>query len=123
MGCQILIVDGDARIRRSLHDQLEAAGFEVFLATGEDAMDLLDGHEIHLVLTERHLPGTDGFSLLWCIKADYPNVPVIVMAMDGTVATIVEAMRLGAEDYLVKPFDTATLLSAIGRATASQPSS
>ena len=121
MAHRILIVDGDELECHSLQTVLHAAGFEVVLATGEDAMERLDEREIHLVLTERCLPRTDGFSLLWCIKADHPSVPVVVMTTDDAVASIVEAMRLGAEDYLVKPFDRATLLRTIERAIASGP--
>src|SRR5215472_15985069 len=104
MACRVLIVDGDEAICEWLRVTLGDAGFRVLFATGEDAMNLLDRCEIDLVLIERHLPLVDGFSLLWCIVADYPNVPVVVMTTDSDVASVVEAMRLGAQEYLVKPF-------------------
>ena len=105
-------------VRRCLQDILEAAGLEAFLATGEDAMELLDRHQIHLVLTEQHLPQIEGFRLLWCIKTKYSYVPVVVMTTDDAFASAIEAMRLGAEDYLSKPFGMDTLLATINRAAA-----
>jgi DNA-binding NtrC family response regulator len=111
MGYRILIIDGNDLVRQSIRDTLESVGFEIHTAVGEDAMEVLDEREIDLVLTERLLPDMDGFSLLWCIKADHPRVPVVVMTTSDRF--IVEAMSLGAQDYLVKPFDTAELLETV----------
>lgn len=116
MAHRVLIVDGDEVMCEWLRVTLCGAGFQVLFATGEDAMELLERYEISLVLMERHLPLVDGFSLLWCIATGYPNVPVVVMTTDNDVAAVVETMRLGAEDYLVKPLDRTALLDAVGRA-------
>ena len=115
---RILVAGGDQQERRALRQLLNAMGFEVLLAVGEDALALIERCEIDLVLVERWLAAADGLSLLWCIKADYPSVPVIVMSDDETVATIVEAMRMGAEDYLAKPLRIGTLLMTVARAIA-----
>ena len=69
-----------------------------------------------LVLTDRRLPGMDGVALVRRVKADHPDLAVVVMTAYGTIESAVEAMRLGAEDYLVKPFETAELLVVIRRA-------
>src|SRR5581483_6830302 len=68
------------------------------------------------VLTDRRLPGMDGVELVRQIKADHPDLAVVVMTAYGTIESAVEAMRLGAEDYLVKPFEAAELLLVIRRA-------
>ncbi|PWU24548.1 MAG: hypothetical protein C5B48_05825 [Candidatus Rokuibacteriota bacterium] len=116
---QVLIVEGDDCLYQWLQSTLQAAGYKGLRATGEDAMDILETHDIRVVLIERCLPCMDGFSLLWCVAVDYPNIPVVVLSADNAFASVVEAMRLGALDYLVKPFDPATLLETIAHAIAS----
>src|SRR5262249_26845937 len=69
-----------------------------------------------VLLTDRRLPGMDGVELLRQAKADHPDLTVVVMTAYGTIESAVEAMRLGAEDYLVKPFEAAELLLVIRRA-------
>jgi two-component system response regulator FlrC len=120
VGHRILIVDGNELVRRSLRDTLESVGFEVDLAVGEDAMDVLEARAIEVVLNERLLPHMDGFSLVWCIKKDHPDLPVIVMTGSNAFPVIVEAMQLGADDYLVKPFDATTLVNSVQRAIDSR---
>ena len=68
------------------------------------------------MLTDRRLPGMDGVELVRQIKAEHPDLAVVVMTAYGTIESAVEAMRLGAEDYLVKPFEAAELLLVIRRA-------
>jgi DNA-binding NtrC family response regulator len=115
MRYRILIVEGDPLVRRCLQDILEAAGLEACPATGEDAMELLERQRVHLVLTEQDRPQIGGSGLLWCIKTKYAEVPVVVMSTDEAFASAIEAMRLGAEDYLSKPFGMDTLLATINR--------
>ena len=69
-----------------------------------------------MVLTDRRLPGMDGVELVRRIKVEHPDLAVVVMTAYGTIESAVEAMRLGAEDYLVKPFEAAELLLVIRRA-------
>ena len=68
------------------------------------------------MLTDRRLPGMDGVELVRQVKAEHPDLAVVVMTAYGTIESAVEAMRLGAEDYLVKPFEAAELLLVIRRA-------
>jgi len=114
---RILIVEDDEIFLRPLQRTLEVAGFEVLTAaTGEDAIDLLKGEDVDLVLTDRRLSGMDGVELVRRLKIEQPDLAVVVMTAHGTIGSAVEAMRVGAEDYLVKPFETVELLLVIRRA-------
>jgi DNA-binding NtrC family response regulator len=114
---RILIADDDEVFLRPLRRTLEAAGFDVLAAaSGEDAIDLLKREDVDLVVTDRRLPGIDGVELVRRIKAEHPDLAVVVMTAYGTIESAVEAMRLGALDYLVKPFEPAEVLMVIRRA-------
>jgi DNA-binding NtrC family response regulator len=120
MSDRILIVDDDDAFRTTLHRGMEAAGFETLAVTnGEEALEHIVSGEVDLVLTNRLLPRADGLLLLWRIKAEFPSVAVIVMTEIGSTRSVAEAMRLGAEDYLVKPFEADTLVSIARRAIES----
>ena len=108
---RVLIVEDDEIFLRPLRRTLEVAGFEVLaLPSGEEAMDALKSEDVDVVLTDKRLPGMDGVELVRRIKADHPDLAVVMMTAYGTIESAVEAMRLGAADYLVKPYDSAELL-------------
>jgi DNA-binding NtrC family response regulator len=114
---RILIVEDDEIFLRPLQRTLEVAGYEVVVApSGEDAIDALKGDDIDLVLTDRRLPGMDGVELVRRVRVDHPDLAVIVMTAYGTIESAVEAMRVGAADYLVKPLEAAELLIVIRHA-------
>ena len=114
---RLLLVDDDEVFLRPLHRTLELAGYEVLpVQSGEEGLDTLKVEDVDLVLTDRRLPGMDGVALVRQIKTDHPDLAVVVMTAYGTIESAVEAMRLGAEDYLVKPFETAEMLLVIRRA-------
>jgi DNA-binding NtrC family response regulator len=114
---RLLLVDDDEVFLRPLHRTLEMAGYEVLpVQSAEEALDTLKAEDVDLVLTDRRLPGTDGVALVRHVKADHPDLAVVVMTAYGTIESAVEAMRLGAEDYLVKPFEAAEMLLVIRRA-------
>jgi DNA-binding NtrC family response regulator len=114
---RILIADDDEVFLRPLRRTLEAAGFDVLaVASGEEAVDLLKRDDVDLVLSDRRLPGIDGVELVRRIKAEHPDLAVVVMTAYGTIESAVEAMRLGALDYLVKPFEPAEVFMVIRRA-------
>jgi DNA-binding NtrC family response regulator len=114
---RLLLVDDDEVFLRPLHRTLERAGYEVLpVQSGEEALDTLKAEDVDLVLTDRRLPGMDGVALVRQIKTDHPDLAVVVMTAYGTIESAVEAMRLGAEDYLVKPFEAAEMLLVIRRA-------
>ena len=114
---RILIVEDDEIFLRPLQRTLEVAGYEVLVApSGEDAVDLLKNDDVDLVLTDKRLPGIDGVEVVRQIKVDHASLAVVVMTAYGTIGSAVEAMRLGAEDYLVKPFEAAEVLMVLRRA-------
>jgi DNA-binding NtrC family response regulator len=114
---RLLLVEDDEVFLRPLHRTLELKGYEVLpVQSGEEALDTLKSEDVDLVLTDRRLAGMDGVELVRQVKAEHPDLAVLVMTAYGTIESAVEAMRLGAEDYLVKPFETAELLLVIRRA-------
>ena len=114
---RLLLVEDDEVFLRPLLRTLELKGYEVLpVPSGEDALEAIKAEDVDVVLTDRRLPGMDGVEVVRHIKADHPDIAVVVMTAYGTIESAVEAMRLGAEDYLVKPFEAAELLLVIRRA-------
>ncbi len=105
MADSILIVDDEALIRKSLLQVLSRKGYEVATAgTGDEARRAFAQGDFSLVLLDLRLPDASGIDLLREFKAARPELLVIVMTAYGSVETAVEAMRLGAYDYVNKPF-------------------
>jgi DNA-binding NtrC family response regulator len=103
---RILIVEDDAVFLRPLLHVVEAEGYEVRAApSGEAALEHLRHEDFDLVLTDKLLPKMDGIDLVRQIKAGHPEVAVVVMTAHATVEAAVEALRLGAVDFLLKPFE------------------
>jgi len=114
---RVLIVEDDEIFLRPLQRTLELAEYEVLaVPSGEDAIDLLKGDDVDLVLTDKRLPGMDGVELVRRLKAEHPDLGVVVMTAYGTIESAVEAMKLGAADYLVKPFEAAEVLMVVRHA-------
>ncbi len=110
----ILVVDDELIVRDSLKEWLEDEGFSVDMAeSGPDALEKLSQQTYHLMLTDIKMPGMDGVELLAKAKDDYPDLPVVMMTAYATVETAVEAMKTGALDYLLKPFDPKTFTPKI----------
>src|SRR5262245_30362079 len=106
MNHSILVVDDERSIRVGLKGLLSKEGYEVTVAeNGNDALRLLTNQEYDLVLTDLRMAGLDGLGLLKKIKEQYPDTLVIMMTAYGSEKIAVEAMKAGARDYLVKPFD------------------
>src|SRR5215471_8838582 len=103
---RILIVEDDAVFLRPLLRVVEAEGYEVrAMQSGEAALELLRHEDFDLVLADKQLPKMDGIELVRQIKAGHPDVAIVVMTAHATVEAAVEALRLGAVDFLLKPFD------------------
>jgi two-component system, NtrC family, response regulator AtoC len=101
---KILVADDEAGIREFMGDALEADGHTVVPARdGREAAQLLDKSGFDVVVTDLKMPGLDGMALLRKVREEQPEVEVIVLTAHGTVATAVEAMKLGAFEYLSKP--------------------
>src|SRR6185503_8682908 len=114
---RLLLVEDDEIFLRPLQRSLEVAGYDVIVASsGEDAIDVLKREDADLMLTDKRLPGMDGVELVRRVKAEHPDLATIVMTAYGTIESAVEAVRLGAADYLVKPFEVAELLIVVRNA-------
>jgi two-component system NtrC family response regulator len=107
----ILIVDDEKNYTLILSAVLQDEGFETLTAnSGQEALETLAEFDVNLVITDMKMPVMDGIELLRHIKEKYPTVPVIMMTAYGTVEKAVEAMQLGAFNYITKPFDNARLV-------------
>ena len=102
---RILIVDDEKNIRNVIAQALESLGHSVHVAfDGKDAMMQLEADPYDLILTDLNMPGIDGIELLRRAVEKYPSVQIAVISAHGTVENAVEAMKLGAIDFLQKPF-------------------
>jgi DNA-binding NtrC family response regulator len=113
----ILLVDDDESLRRVVEYQLGEAGFSVTTAaSAEEALDALHGKTFRLLVTDVLMPGMSGLDLLDRVRVLRPDTVVVVITAHGDVATAVRAMKLGAFDFLEKPFARERLLVAVRRA-------
>lgn len=116
MTARILIVEDDNALREALCDTLELAGFDYIAAeSGEAALSLLAGNHVEMVVTDVNMPGIDGHELLERIKQQQPGLPVMLITAFGQVHKAVDAIRAGAVDYLMKPFEAKALVDAVRR--------
>jgi DNA-binding NtrC family response regulator len=103
---KILIIDDDSSLRRVLEYNLQQEGYDVVTAAdGENGLKLFAEKSPAVVITDLKMPGMGGFQLLSAIKERSPATVVIVLTAFGAIDTAVEAMKLGAFDYLTKPFN------------------
>src|SRR5437867_4218927 len=103
---KVLVVDDERKMRRLLQILLERMGIDSVAAeSGEAALGRFEAEKIDLVLTDLKMPGMTGLELLARVRELDADVPVILLTAFGTVQTAVEAMKLGAFDYVLKPFD------------------
>ncbi len=113
----ILIIDDERSIRAALKDLLEFEGFQVTEAEdGHAGLDAARKNHFDLVLCDIKMPGMDGLECLAQLQSMYPDLPVIMISGHGTMETAVEATRLGAFDFLVKPPDLNRLLITVRNA-------
>jgi DNA-binding NtrC family response regulator len=116
MRATVLVVDDDAGLRESFRLILEDQYEVVDAADGRAALEIIRARQVDLVLLDIRLPEMDGIEVLERIKALDDSVEVILVTAVKTVRTAVAAMKLGAFDYLTKPFEEAELLSLVARA-------
>ena len=113
----ILVVDDEPSMRTTLSILLKREGYRVSLAeSGAEALPMLAPGEYDMILTDLKMEGMDGIELLRHIKAVDPQAEVLIFTAYGTIASAVEAMKLGAYDYIGKPFDEEELLLKVARA-------
>jgi DNA-binding NtrC family response regulator len=118
---KILVIDDEAIVRTSCSRTLSPEGYEVKLSqNGADAMKMLEEESFDLVLTDLKMPDIDGIEVLKMIKQRWPRTEVIVVTGYQTVDTAVKAIKLGAFDYLEKPFTPDSLVAAVNNAIANK---
>ena len=118
---QILLVDDDERLRRAASKVLAADGYQVAVAaSGTEALAGLKQPGLALVISDLRLPGLDGLALLKQARELLPDVEVVMITGHGSVEKAVEAMRLGAYDFIQKPVDSAALLKTVAKALEKQ---
>jgi two-component system response regulator AtoC len=114
---QVLIVDDEPNLRKILSAQLSRDGYEVMTAEdGEEGLSLLKDNHIDLVITDLKMPKVDGMTLLKRALELEPELPVVVITAHGTIDTAVEALKLGAFDFVTKPFDKDEVRQIVGKA-------
>jgi two-component system, response regulator FlrC len=112
----VLIVEDDGQLRDALSDTLELAGFSVRTAAdGLDALDKLETCKVRVVVSDVQMENMDGLALMKNIAVQFKGLPVILITAYGTIQKAVKAMQAGAVDYLVKPFESATLIDRVSK--------
>src|SRR6266540_1737461 len=118
---KILIIDDDTSLRRVLEYNLQEEGYDVFTAQdGEQGLVRFDEQHPDLVITDLKMPGISGFEVLAAVKERSPQTPVMVITAFGAVETAVGAMKLGAYDYITKPFNRDELRLTVRKALQMQ---
>lgn len=113
---RILVVEDDAGLREALSDTLLLANYQVLTAdSAEQALLLLKQHSVQLVISDVQMGSVSGLTLLKTLREHYAVLPVLMMTAYATVQDAVEAIRLGAIDYLAKPFSPEVLVSTVSR--------
>ena len=113
----VLVIDDEDSLRRVVEYNLREEGYRVVTASdGTSGLREFQASPVDLVLTDVRMPEMDGLELLTRLKAMQPELPVIVLTAHGTIDSAVEAMKLGAYDYLTKPFNRDQLTSAVRKA-------
>ncbi len=109
----ILVVDDEEYIRRLISRILDDAGYKVVTAaSGKEALDKLADSGINLVLLDIRMPDMDGFQTLESIRKRY-TIPVIMVTGVGEVTSVSDALSIGADDYIKKPFQARELIARI----------
>ena len=116
MGASILVVDDERVMREALQQLLSLDGYDVTLAVdGDDALRSLPRRGFDVIVSDVCMPGADGLEVLERSRAANPNVGVILMSGYATMDTAIEALRLGANDFLLKPFEMEDLRRSVTR--------
>jgi two-component system response regulator FlrC len=116
MAIKVLLVEDDRALREALADTLLLAGHDYkAVASAQEALEAAAAEAFSLVVSDVNMPGMDGHQLLALLRARQPQLPVLLMTAHGAVERAVDAMRQGAADYLVKPFEPKALLELVAR--------
>lgn len=119
---RILVIDDEAIVRVSCERVLTPEGYDVLVTSeGSEALELLGEEHVDLVLTDLKMPDMDGLEVLKSIKKKWPDIIVVIVTGYGTISTAVQAIKLGAYEYIEKPFTPEDILNVIKKAFASNP--
>src|SRR5271170_7798927 len=117
---KILVIEDDGSTAASLQKVLRAEGYDVAVCgRGDEGLERAQGEFHDVVVTDLRLPGLGGLELVGRLHATKPKQPIILMTAHGTTETAIEATKLGACDYLLKPFEADELLDMLAKAVAS----
>ncbi|WP_248731269.1 sigma-54 dependent transcriptional regulator [Pseudomonas sp. MWU13-2517] len=116
MAIKVLLVEDDRALREALADTLLLASHDYrAVGSAEEALEAVEQEAFSLVVSDVNMPGMDGHQLLSLLRARQPQLPVLLMTAHGAVERAVDAMRQGAADYLVKPFEPKALMELVAR--------
>jgi DNA-binding NtrC family response regulator len=117
MQMKILVVDDDTIVTKSCRRILEAEGFEVTAVPGaDDALEKIKYDAFDLLLMDVKMPKHDGIFLMREIKKNWPNIPIIVMSGYPTPETVTDVLKLGATQFIPKPFRPDELMKVVRQA-------
>ena len=118
---RILVVDDEANLRKVLAAILRKDGYEVTVAEdGEQAMAEFEKNGADVIISDLVMPKLGGMDILHKVRASRSVVPVIIITAHGTVDSAVEAIKLGAFDYITKPFEHAEIRAVVAKAARTQ---
>ena len=117
MGAKVLVVDSEGFLVDLIREFLESEGYQVALvSSGAEALEHLKKEKFDLLLSDVKMPGISGFDLLKKVKADYPDMAVIMMTGFGEAYTVKQALIDGADEYITKPFKNHEISLIVERA-------
>jgi len=112
----VLIVDDEEMMHELLERILSKEGFEVDKASsGKEALDKLETKKVDLIISDIKMPGMDGLELLKAVRSKYPDISVIMMTAFGDTYTVKDALLLGADEYVTKPFKSHEITLVVER--------
>jgi DNA-binding NtrC family response regulator len=114
----ILVVEDEAKMQRILEVNLKERYNVLLASNGDEALDIVKGNDVNLILTDMKMPVKDGLSLLHDVKELVPDIPVILVTAYGTIESAVQAMKEGAYDYILKPLKMDEIEVVIEKALA-----
>ena len=113
----VLIVDDEPSVCSLLSRKLSSEGFDCqSCSSGEKALALMQRESFDLIISDLHMPGISGLDLLKSVRQDYPGLAFLMITGESDVQLGINAMKQGAEDYLMKPFQLETVVASVGRA-------
>lgn len=113
---KVLVVEDDETLREALCDTIQYGGYQVVSATnGAEALTVLETESVDLIISDVQMDVMDGHALLRRVRSLRPELPFVLVTAHGSICKAVEAMREGATDYLLKPFEAEVLLEMVSR--------